>query len=129
LILISDVLIGLPWPGIVLHAVVVAIIATGLSALNVGLGAYMPTFKENDPSKIVLGFGGTVNMVVGLGFLVAIIGLMAVPFHAAQLGRGPNGGVINPLVFAGTPLGFLLGILAVVLPLRAGARSLRSMEF
>ena len=71
LILVSDVLLGLPWEGLVLHAVVVAILALGLSALNVGLGAYLPTFSETDPSKIVVGFGGTVNMVTGLGFLIA----------------------------------------------------------
>jgi ABC-2 type transport system permease protein len=129
LVLVSDLLIGLPWGGVVLHGVIMAIIATGLSALNVGLGAYMPTFKETDPSKIVVGFGGTVNMVVGLGFLVAVIGLMAVPFHAAQLAKGVNGGLVNPWVFAGMPVGLALGVFAVILPLRAGARSLRGMEF
>jgi len=45
LILVSDLLIGLPWEGVILHGAIMAIIATGLSALNVGLGAYMPTFK------------------------------------------------------------------------------------
>lgn len=129
LILTSDLLIGLPLEGVVLHGVVVAIIATGLSAINVGLGAYMPTFKETDPSKIVVGFGGTVNMVVGLGFLVAVIGLMAVPFHAAELAKAGKGGFTTPWVFAGMPVGVVLGVVAVVLPLRAGARSLREMEF
>lgn len=131
LILVSDVLLGLPWEGIVLHAAVVAVVAVGLSALNVGLGAYLPTFKETDPSKIVVGFGGTVNMVTGLGFLVAVIGVMAVPFHTAQLAKGLAGGdrAISPWVFAGVPVGLVLGVFAVVVPLRAGARSLRKMEF
>jgi ABC-2 type transport system permease protein len=130
LILVSDLLIGLPAEGLFLHAVVAAVVAIGLSALNVGLGAYMPTFNETDPSKIVVGFGGTVNMVVGLGFLVAVIGMMAVPFHAAQLARGVMGtGRINPLVFAGMAPGLALGAAAVILPLRAGARSLRAIEF
>jgi len=66
LILSSDLLIGLPAEGIALHALAMAVIALGLSAINVGLGAYLPNFKETDPSKIVVGFGGTVNMVVGL---------------------------------------------------------------
>ena len=64
----------MPWQGLLLHAVAVAVIALGLSGLNVGLGAYLPNFRETDPSKIVVGFGGTVNMVVGLAFLVAVIG-------------------------------------------------------
>ncbi len=131
LILLSDVLMGLPPEGLVLHAVAVAVIAIGLSALNVGLGAYLPTFKETDPSKIVVGFGGTVNMVTGLGFLVAVIGLMVVPFHVAQLAKGATGGrvMVNPWVYAGIPVALIVGALAVVLPLRAGARSLRDMEF
>lgn len=131
LILISDALLALPLEGLLLHAVVVAIIAVGLSALNVGLGAYLPTFRETDPSKIVVGFGGTVNMVVGLAFLVSVIGMMVVPFHAAQLARAATvgSGRINPWVFAGIPVGLILGAMAVVLPLRAGAKSLRNMEF
>src|SRR5262249_25294307 len=100
MILVSDVLLTLPWDGLLLHAVVVAVIAIGLSALNVGLGAYLPTFRETDPSKIVVGFGGTVNMVTGLAFLVVVIGTMVVPFHVSQLAqRATVGGAhINPWV-------------------------------
>src|SRR5262249_33749444 len=64
LILVSDLLLGLPPEGLALHALAVAVVALGLSGINVGLGAYLPNFKETDPSKIVVGFGGTVNMVV-----------------------------------------------------------------
>ncbi|MBN9120410.1 MAG: hypothetical protein J0I06_14840 [Planctomycetes bacterium] len=131
LILVSDALLVVPWQGLLLHAVTVAVIALGLSALNVGLGAYLPNFRETDPSKIVVGFGGTVNMVVGLAFLVAVIGTMVVPFHVAQLAKGATGGAahVNPWVYAGVPVGLVIGVLAVVLPLRAGAKSLRDMEF
>lgn len=129
LILVSDALLGLPWEGLVLHAGVVAILALGLSALNVGLGAYLPTFRETDPSRIVVGFGGTVNMVTGLGFLIAVIGLMAVPFHAAQLANRAIGGSVSPWVFAGVPVAVMIGVAAVAFPLRAGARALRAMEF
>jgi len=129
LILISDVLLGLPWEGLVLHGAVVAILSLGLSAMNVGLGATLPTFRETDPSKIVVGFGGTVNMVAGLGFLIAIIGLMAVPFHAAQLANRATHAPVSLWVFTGVPVALFLGVAAVVFPLRAGARSLRSMEF
>jgi ABC-2 type transport system permease protein len=129
LILTSDLLLGLPWEGLLLHAVVVAILALGLSALNVGLGAYLPTFRETDPSKIVVGFGGTVNMVTGLGFLIVVIGLMAVPFHAAQLANRAVSVPVSPWVFAGVPVALVIGAAAIVLPLRAGTRALRIMEF
>jgi ABC-2 type transport system permease protein len=129
LILTSDALLGLPWEGLILHAAVVAILALGLSAINVGLGAYLPTFRETDPSKIVVGFGGTVNMVTGLGFLIVVIGLMAVPFHAAQLANRAADVPVSPWVFAGVPVALVIGAAAVVLPVRAGARALRAMEF
>jgi ABC-2 type transport system permease protein len=131
LILSSDILLMLPLAALLLHAVTVAAIAIGLSALNVGLGAYLPNFRETDPSKIVVGFGGTVNMVVGLAFVVVVIGLMVVPFHTAQLAQRATDGAarINPWVYVGIPLGVILSVLAVVLPLRAGIRSLRAMEF
>jgi ABC-2 type transport system permease protein len=91
----------------------------------------LPNFRETDPSKIVVGFGGTVNMVVGLAFVVVVIGLMVVPFHTAQLAQRATDGAarINPWVYVGIPLGVILSVLAVVLPLRAGIRSLRAMEF
>ena len=131
LIILSDLLIGLPWSGLALHALAVGVISLGLSALNVGLGAYLPNFRETDPSKIVVGFGGTVNMVVGLMFLVSVIGLMVVPFHVAQLARTARGtdAALSPWVFAGIPVALILGVVAVTVPLRAGARSLRGMEF
>jgi ABC-2 type transport system permease protein len=133
IVLASDVLLGIPPHGIALHALAVAVVAAGLSGLNVGLGAYLPNFRETDPSKIVVGFGGTVNMVVGLLFLVCVVGVMVVPFHVAQLARAagrldPAAG-LSPLVYVGVPVGAILGVLAVLLPLRAGARSLRGMEF
>ena len=47
--------------------------------------------RETDPSKIVVGFAGTVDMVAGLGFLTAVVGRVAVPFRAAQA-RQPRSG-------------------------------------
>ena len=131
LILLSDALIGVPPLGIALHALTIAVIALGLSGINVGLGAYLPNFRETDPSKIVVGFGGTVNMVSGLLFLVCVIGLMAIPFHVANLTSGVKGGTgtVSPWVFAGVPVGVVIGVVAVLVPLRAGGRSLRGMEF
>jgi len=45
----------------------------------VGLGAIYPNLKEDNPSKIVAGFGGTLNLVLSLIFVLSIIGLEAVP--------------------------------------------------
>ena len=105
--------------------------AIGLSGLNVGLGAYLPNFRETDPSKIVAGFGGTVNMVAGLLFLLVAIATMTVPIHSAVLANKFQGGPADlpAWAFAGIPVGLALTVLGVWLPLRAGARALRRTEF
>jgi ABC-2 type transport system permease protein len=133
MIVASDILLGLPGVAIAVHALTGVVVALGLSGLNVGLGAYMPNFRETDPSKIVVGFGGTVNMVIGLGFLMLVVAQMAAPLYVSELLRRVNGqtlGEFPPLwAFAGIPTGVALGAAAVVLPLRAGARALKATEF
>ena len=131
LTLLGDLLLGIDPIGMLLHLAAAVMIAVGLSALNVGLGAYMPNFRETDPSKIVVGFGGTVNMIVGLGYLILIVATMAVPLHISGLratfsGRGE---FYQWWAFAGVPVALIVTALAVWLPLRAGARSLRETEF
>lgn len=133
LILTSDYLLRLPLPAVAIHAVTVAVVAIGLSALNVGLGAYMPNFRETDPSRIVVGFGGTVNMVIGLAYILLIILTMAVPLYLAAFVQWFHGNktlLVPPWwAYAGLPIGLLIGLIAVVLPLRLGAKSLRETEF
>ena len=107
----------------------VAVAAVGLSAMNVGLGAYLPNFRETDPSKIVVGFGGTLNMVLGLMYAVVVVAVMAGPAHAAGLVKSLGGGGLPPWAFAGVPVGLLLGGVAVAVPLKAGGRALRETEF
>ena len=132
LMLVSDLMLEMPWEAVVLHVLTVAVLAAGLSGLSVGLGACMPNFRENDPSKIAVGFGGTLNLVAGLLFLVVTLALMAGPWHLqAALTGDPEGG--SPLRWALMTLGLFAGLAvgaaAVVAPLHAGVRALRQMEF
>src|SRR5262249_48044815 len=109
----------------------VAVLALGLSGLSVGLGATMPNFRETDPSKIAVGFGGTLNLIVGLLFLILAIGTTAAPYHVLRilhLEEGFSTGRIAA-VFGGVLLGIVVGAIAVVVPLRLGIRTLRNMEF
>jgi ABC-2 type transport system permease protein len=128
----SELLLGLPLEGVLVHAATIVTIALGLSGLNVGLGAYLPNFRETDPSKIVVGFSGTVNMVTGLGFVVVTVVLMALPMHVAATlrhFRNLDFAEFPSWVYLGVPLGIMLGIVATLLPLRAGARALERVEF
>ena len=130
LVVFSDLMLGMP-PWIVsLHALTVIVLALGLSGLSVGLGAMMPNFRESDPSKIAVGFGGTINLVMGLLYLLLILVLMSLPVHVYYAGFELES--TNPVehelaritmwwLRIGLVLGLALGAAAVVLPLRLGA--------
>ena len=88
---------------------------------------------RSDPSKIAVGFGGTLNLVAGLLLLVVVIVLMAGPWHlqlAASESRGETPLTVPiAMLWAGLILGMGVGMAAVIVPLRAGTRALRGMEF
>ena len=132
LMLLNDIMLEMPVGIILLHQLTVVVLAAGLSGLAVGLGACMPNFRETDPSKIAAGFGGTLNLVLGLGFLMGTIGMMGMPWHGFMLGRSPADPVsllMAGAVLVGTVLGLVGGFAAVFFPLRAGIRALNRMEF
>jgi ABC-2 type transport system permease protein len=132
LVLVSDLMLLMPALPILLHLLTVTVLAAGLSGLSVGLGACMPNFRESDPSKIAAGFGGTLNLVAGLLFLLLVLAFMAVPWHlhkmVSEMGEVSSKIGIG-IVGVGLLLGMAIGVVSVVLPLRAGIRALRDMEF
>jgi ABC-2 type transport system permease protein len=130
-ILLSDLLLFMPPICVGVHLLTVALLGVGMSGLSVGLSAWLPNFRETDPSKIVLGFGGTVNMLVGLGYLVLVIAAACGPLHAAGAASAFGDGVggLPAWAFAGLPIALGLAIAATVIPLRIGSRQLQAMEF
>jgi ABC-2 type transport system permease protein len=131
LVIFSDLMLGVPSWMVGIHVLTVGVLALGLSGLSVGLGAWMPNFRESDPSKIAVGFGGTLNLIVGLLFLLLVIGLMAAPWHlevaaAEGLNLTPLSGI---WLILGVLTGLGLGVAAVLVPLSVGAQALRQMEF
>jgi ABC-2 type transport system permease protein len=132
LIIISDVMLSLPWFLVALHALTIGVLSVAFSGLSVGLGACLPNFSENDPSKIAVGFGGTLNLVAGLVLLLVVVGLMVMPCHLVMAGRQERGLAVDGAevgIVLGALVGVAVGAAATVIPLRAGAWALRRMEF
>ena len=61
---------------------VITVMTFTLTGLAVGLGALCPNFKEDNPSKIVSGFGGTLCLVLSFVYIV---------FSVATLAMGSTG--------------------------------------
>ena len=145
LVLLSDSMLGLPWPMIARHEFCCAVLCAGLSGIAVGMGARMPDLRESSPSKISSGFGGTLSLVLSSLFIMAVVVVAAVPSHLSLVANVPAAlawfglepGPAPPLVdWAGGPAGtaaslgvvLLLGIAATALPLLLGLRAFRRLE-
>lgn len=135
-VLISGWQLRLPLAIIFMHLLAIVVLALGLSALSVGLGAYLVNVKETNPSKIATGFGGTINLLVSLGFSIVVIALAGLPslvYFLMGSMKAPDE-VFDWRLVAYWQVGCLLllllaGVLTVWLPLRLGMRAFRKMEF
>ncbi|MBI1322993.1 hypothetical protein GC170_07380 [bacterium] len=141
LLLISDIQLGLDVGLIAVHATLMAVLCLGLSAISVGLGARLPNYRESDPSKIAAGFGGTLNLVVSLLFLLVAIGAVALPCHLYFAGLDTRAEGFRRMTSSwtadqfrsrlaiGLGLSVAVGIAAVTVPIRIGLRALEEQEF
>ena len=127
LIVISNLMLSTPREIRMLHAVTVAFVCMALSAMSVGLSAIYPNLKEDNPSKIVSGFGGTLNLILSLGYVVLVVVLEAVPCHLyfANVIDEPE---LKFWVGIGVGVVVLITAAAVVIPLWLGVRAIRRME-
>ena len=122
---------------IVLHVGMIAILCLGLSGISVGLGARLPNLRETDPSKIAAGFGGTLNLLVSLVFIFAIVTALAVPCHLYFAGQDHPGTASFTLSDSGLSLlahgrhprqPGRSGSSATIIPLRVGIKAFQRME-
>ncbi len=103
-------------------------IALGVCGLSTGLGAVFIDLEQQNPSAIVSGFGGTLNLVLNLIFMLLAIFPMAVFVRRAADG-GTEPQVFTVATFAALGWLLLLLLLTVLVPLLLGARSLARRDY
>lgn len=81
LVLISCYMLRLPSSLTFLHMMTMICITCGVAGLSAGLGAIYPNFREDSPAKIVSGFGGTLNLILNLLFVLIMVALQFIPSH------------------------------------------------
>lgn len=131
LVVFSDFMLRMPVDYFLVHAWATLVISFAICGLGVGLGGYLPNFRETDPSKIAAGFGGTVNLVLSLFALMLLAGLLGGVWHlnhATETYQMPSfSGLI--VCLGGLGLGSILGVFGGLVPLSLGAQHLREKEF
>ncbi len=123
LMLLSCRMLNLPADRTVFFSGVVTVMTFTLTGLAVGLGALYPNFKEDNPSKIVSGFGGTLCLVLSfvyIVFSVVTLALGAAWWKAQQASGNPGAGHL--IVFLAVSAALLW------LPMSLGTAKARSTE-
>jgi ABC-2 type transport system permease protein len=124
LMVASSVMLHLETQKVVFFGLSIAAMSAALSGLAVGLGALFPNFKEDNPSKIVSGFGGTLCLVVSFIYISLFVALAALP-DVRRVTR-----IALPIPDAAAH-GLALGLTAAVLfiPLILAVRRVKNLEF
>jgi ABC-2 type transport system permease protein len=94
-----------------------------LTALAVGFGAAYPNLSEDNPARIAVGFGGTLNFFTSAVAICALVAIEAVPYFLAESFQAPLYRYLAHLMALAFAL--ILSRLAV----QVGERALERMEF
>ncbi len=103
---------------------IIATMTFTLTALAIGLGALYPNLREDNPTKIVSGFGGTLCLVLSFLYIVASVTLLAMSSPWGWHGETSVAWIL------GSWIGFaFLSIVLGWIPFRLGLRRVRTFEF
>jgi ABC-2 type transport system permease protein len=121
LIFTSCRMLKMPASQIAYFTLVIAIMTLTLNGLAMGLGVIYPNFKEDNPSKIVSGFGGTFCLVLSFLYIVGGIVLLALasPWRDHQQ---------TWIIAAGWTCFTVLSLVLGYLPYHIGVRRLKHLE-
>jgi ABC-2 type transport system permease protein len=135
LVILSDTMLRVSPLILMFHILACILFCAGLSGIAVGLGAIMPNLREESPSRIAAGFGGTLNLILSTAYVAAIVVTTAVPCHFYLASEGMSymsqisHARIGQFCALGVGSSILIGLLATVVPLRMGCKAFRELEF
>jgi ABC-2 type transport system permease protein len=107
----------------------IVIINFGLSGLAVGLGALYPTFTEDNPARIVSGMGGTLNLLISVGYITLVVIAQTLILQWRILERFTSPGWFQTALAIAVLFMTLLTAFCTFLPMRLGLHNLKEMEF
>jgi ABC-2 type transport system permease protein len=140
LVLLSDLTLRVSAFVVWSHQLTCVVLCLGLAGIAVGFGACLPNMREESPSRIAAGFGGTLTLVTSTLFILIVVLLTALPTHfylaaehAGKIrdfdGRGHLLSWFRWWWIAGTVTSVVLGALVTLIPMRVGFRAFRKQEF
>jgi ABC-2 type transport system permease protein len=123
LIFLSCHMLRIPLDRSLYLGLIIATMTFTLTALATGLSALFPNFREDNPAKIVSGFGGTLCLVLSFLYITGSVTLLAIGSPWGWRGEASVRWIL------GTWVGFALFSLVIgLIPFRLGLRRVEHFE-
>jgi len=106
----------------------IILLSIGLSSLAISLGVLFPNLKQDNPARIVSGFGGTLCLVVSLGYIVLVVLLEAIPIHIFYVHRPEMNFRFASVLAMVYIVVTAVNALVTAIPLSLAARKLKTLE-
>ena len=136
LMLTSSWMLRIPGWLTLLFSSTVVVMSFALCGIAVGIGALFPNFgsgsaancRDDNPAKIVSGFGGTFCFVISLVYLALVIGAEAWPLYSrfavsGFTSRGQPWGLVFSWIFVS-----LFSLMAASIPMSLALKKVESLE-
>ena len=128
LMYLSVTMLNLPGSLKAVAMLIALCMAVAISGLSVGLGAIFLDLKQRNPAAIISGFGGTLNLVLSLAFMLASIIPFGFLFHLEFTGA-LNNAAFSYWRNAGYVWLIGLSLICSVTPLLLGRRAMLHREY
>jgi ABC-2 type transport system permease protein len=128
LVVVSSLILKTRALPFMMTSMTILLMSVSMAGLSVGLGTIFANMKADSPARIVSGIGGTINAIASLLYVGIVTLVEAVPVFLYTLGR------IRPTLYytlcglAGLII-LTISLSILILPLRAGFRAIKEMEF
>ena len=123
LIILSCRILKMPTDKTFFFSIAITVMTFTLTGIAIGFGVLYPNFKEDNPSKIVSGFGGTFCLVLSFIYILASVVLLAIGSPWTRLA--------NTLPIISLACWCLFAVMSVgfgIVPLRVGLERLKYLE-
>jgi len=128
LVFISSYQLEVPSFMLLHHLYLTLLICLGLSSIAVTLGVLYPNMREDNPSKIVSGFGGTLTLVLSLLYVLSIIVIGSLPSHIYYMTSRINEDIFGKLQTASIIIISLIALATTGFSVWLGLRTIRKIE-
>ena len=132
LMCLSGYMLNLPFSRIAFFVLSVGLMCLGLSGMSVGLGSLFPDFHEQNPAKIVSGFGGTLCLILNFLFIILFISALTIPaltpLFATRYGASPDHFLVSNSQLLTILLLVLFSAISAGIPMALGIQRVKRLE-